>query len=296
MPKTPKPTTETLAETENYLAWKADEPDGETTYHVELDNRTIHFFKEEWEEFLELAGAVIVQEEHKKHPLEEYSENEQIAYLSILSAICYADKEFVDEEKRQLDILLEKLKISDLGKSKIYSSVFYLQHDDKLANLETIQNLGNTELKYTLISDLCLFALIDSKFIDEEYQYILGIAEILGITQEQVDAIKSIQENLDRIKNIPSNSERFRQVIKESVATLAGVGIPIGAIAASGSVFGLSAAGISSGLAFLGAGFGMVAGAVVVVPAIAIGAAYGVKKLFDVVWKDNKNSDNVKNS
>ncbi|MCX6082226.1 MAG: TerB family tellurite resistance protein [Chloroflexi bacterium] len=296
MPKTPKSTTETLAETENYLAWKADEPDGETTYHVELDNMTVHLFEEEWEEFLELAGALIVQEEYKKHPLEEYSENEQIAYLSILSAICYADKEFADEEKRQLDILLEKLKISDLGKSKIYSSVFYLQHDDKLANLETIQNLGNTELKYTLISDLCLFALIDSKFIDEEYQYILGIAEILGITQEQVDAIKSIQENLDRIKNIPSNSERFRQVIKESVATLAGVGIPIGAIAASGSVFGLSAAGISSGLAFLGAGFGMVAGAVVVVPAIAIGAAYGVKKLFDVVWKDNKNSDNVKNS
>lgn len=291
MPKTPKSTTETLAETENYLAWKADEPDDETTYHVELDNMTIHFFKEEWEEFLELGGLVIAQEEHKKHPLEAYSETEKIVYLSILSAVCYADKEFVDEEKRQLDILLEKLNISDVGKSKIYSSVFYIQHDDKMANLETIQNLGHTELKYTLISDLCLFALIDSKFIDEEYQYILGIAEMLGITQEQVDAIKSIQENLEKIKDIPSNSERFRQVIKESVAALAGVGVPIGAIAASGSVFGLSAAGITSGLAALGAGFGMVAGAVLAVPAIALGTIYGVKKLFDVVWKDNKNSN-----
>ena len=235
-------------------------------------------------------------EEQKKHPLEEYSENEQIAYLSILSAVCYVDKEFGDKEKRQLDVLLAQLKISDVGKAKIYSSVFNLQIEDKLANLETIQILGNTELKYTLISDLCLFSLVDSKFTDEEYQYILGIGEILGITQEQVDAIRSIQGNLDSIKDIPSNSERFRQVIKESVATLAGVGIPIGAIAASGSVFGLSAAGISSGLAFLGAGFGMLAGAVVVIPAIAIGAAYGIKKLFDVVWKDNKSSDNVKNS
>jgi len=34
MPKSPEPTTETLAETENYLVWKAEEPDGETTYHV----------------------------------------------------------------------------------------------------------------------------------------------------------------------------------------------------------------------------------------------------------------------
>ena len=235
-------------------------------------------------------------EEQKKHPLEEYSENEQIAYLSILSAVCYVDKEFGDKEKRQLDVLLTQLKISDVGKAKIYSSVFNLQHEDKLGNLEAIQNLGNTELKYTLISDLCLFSLVDSKFTDEEYQYILGIGEILGVNQEQVDAIRSIQENLDSIKDLPSNSERFRQVIKESVATLAGVGIPIGAIAASGSVFGLSAAGISSGLAFLGAGFGMLAGAVVVVPAIAIGAAYGVKKLFDILWKDNKSSDNVKYS
>jgi hypothetical protein len=235
--------------------------------------------------------------EQKKHPLEGYSEDEQIAYLSILSAVCYVDKEFGDKEKGQLDVLLAQLKISDVGKAKIYSSVFNLQHEDKLANLDAVQDLGNTELKYTLISDLCLFSLVDSKFTDEEYQYIHGIGEVLGITREQVDAIKSLQENLYNIKDIPSNSERFKQIIKDSAASLAGAGVPIGAIAASGSVFGLSATGITSGLATLGAlvGGGMLAGAVIVVPAIALGAAYGVKKLFDVVWKDNKSSD-VKNS
>ena len=231
-------------------------------------------------------------EEQKKHPLEEYSENEQIAYLSILSAVCYVDKEFGDKEKRQLDVLLAQLKISDVGKAKIYSSVFNLQHEDKMANLEAIQNLGNTELKYTLISDLCLFSLVDSKFTNEEYQYILGIGEVLGITNEQVDAIKAIQENLDKIKEIPSNSERFKQVIIDSASSLAGFGVPIGAIAASGSIFGLSGAGMTTGLAALGAlvGGGMLAGAVIVVPAIALGTAYGVKKLLDIVWK-NKRED-----
>ena len=58
MPKSPEPTTETMAETENYLVWKAEEPDGETTYHVELGNVTVHFFKEEWDEFLELVHAL----------------------------------------------------------------------------------------------------------------------------------------------------------------------------------------------------------------------------------------------
>jgi len=237
-------------------------------------------------------------EEQKKHPLEKYSENEQIAYLSILSAVCYVDKEFGDKEKRQLDVLLAQLKISDVGKAKIYSSVFNLQHEDKLANLEAIQNLGNTELKYTLISDLCLFSLVDSKVTDEEYQYILGIGEVLGITQEQVDAIKSLQESLYKIKDIPSNSERFKQVIKDSASKLAGVGVSIGAIATSGVTFGLSGPGISAGLAALGAlvGGGMLAGAVIVVPAITLGTAYGVKKLFDIVWKNDENSDRVKNS
>lgn len=51
--------THTLAETDNYVAWNAEEPDGETTYHLELNNVTLHFFKEEWEEFIELMRSVI---------------------------------------------------------------------------------------------------------------------------------------------------------------------------------------------------------------------------------------------
>lgn len=47
--------TETIAETENFLAWRVEEPDGETTYHIELNNVTIHFFEEEWVEFLQLV-------------------------------------------------------------------------------------------------------------------------------------------------------------------------------------------------------------------------------------------------
>lgn len=49
-----EPTTETMAETENYVTWSAHEPDGETTYHLELNNVTIHFFREEWDEFIAL--------------------------------------------------------------------------------------------------------------------------------------------------------------------------------------------------------------------------------------------------
>jgi len=53
------PKTMTMAETESYLAWSAEESDGEITYHLELNNVTLHFFQEEWNEFLDLVRILI---------------------------------------------------------------------------------------------------------------------------------------------------------------------------------------------------------------------------------------------
>lgn len=50
---------ETLVETDNFTVWRAEEPDEETTFHLELNNVTVHFFTEEWEEFLELANLLV---------------------------------------------------------------------------------------------------------------------------------------------------------------------------------------------------------------------------------------------
>ena len=54
----PEITTDTIAETENFMVWRAEEPDGEVTYHIELNNLTVHFFREEWDEFLRLVRAL----------------------------------------------------------------------------------------------------------------------------------------------------------------------------------------------------------------------------------------------
>jgi hypothetical protein len=58
MAKTPNNTgdvdIDSLAETENYVAWLSNEPDGETVYHIELGAITLHFFEEEWRELNQL--------------------------------------------------------------------------------------------------------------------------------------------------------------------------------------------------------------------------------------------------
>ncbi len=53
--------TQDISQTENFLAWRVEEPDGETTFHLDINNVTVHFFKEEWEEFLELMKPLIMK-------------------------------------------------------------------------------------------------------------------------------------------------------------------------------------------------------------------------------------------
>ena len=50
--------TKTLAETDNLVVWRAAEPDGEATFHLQLNNVTVHFFQEEWDEFLALIEGL----------------------------------------------------------------------------------------------------------------------------------------------------------------------------------------------------------------------------------------------
>jgi hypothetical protein len=57
--KEPELATEVIAETDQFQAWKVQEPDGEMTYHLEINNVTLHFFTEEWEEFLKLMRPLV---------------------------------------------------------------------------------------------------------------------------------------------------------------------------------------------------------------------------------------------
>jgi hypothetical protein len=39
----------TIVETGDCFAYTAKEPDGEITYHLQINNVTLHFFNEEWQ-------------------------------------------------------------------------------------------------------------------------------------------------------------------------------------------------------------------------------------------------------
>ncbi len=50
-----EPKIQMLAETEHFVIWVSEDPEsGETIHHLEIANVTLHFFEEEWEEFITL--------------------------------------------------------------------------------------------------------------------------------------------------------------------------------------------------------------------------------------------------
>lgn len=227
--------------------------------------------------------------EQASHPILNYPEEARIAYVSLLGELCYVDRQFDEQERKLLDEQMNALEISDQGKARVYAAVYDLRDSHREAIIAGINALADSDLRFTLIADLFIMALANNYISVEEQNYVFQIGRELGVEDEQIEAVKQVQFGLWQLRNTPSDSDSFKKLIKESAARLAGAGVPIAAVAASGSVFGLSAAGITSGLAALGAlvGGGMLAGTVLVVPAIAAGSVWGVKKLVDLVIKSD---------
>jgi hypothetical protein len=50
--------SEVLAESENYFAWRSQEPGVGFIYHLELGGVTLHLMPDEWEEMLVLMRSV----------------------------------------------------------------------------------------------------------------------------------------------------------------------------------------------------------------------------------------------
>lgn len=54
-----EPKTAIIAESDDCFAYTAEEPDGELTYHLQINNVTMHFFMEEWQNTLEFLKKVV---------------------------------------------------------------------------------------------------------------------------------------------------------------------------------------------------------------------------------------------
>src|SRR5699024_8300780 len=110
-------------------------------------------------------------------------------------------------------------------------------------------------IKKSLIKDtLYISRKINKEESWKDNQYIIQLQEELGIDDEQIDVIQDAIIHDEDILLMRKNDSQIKKAIKDMVAKTAAVGIPLSAVYLSGSVVGISAAGITSGLASLGMG------------------------------------------
>ncbi len=56
----------TVVESDDKFAYIAEEPDGELTYHLQINNVTVHFFAEEWQDTLSFLEQVVSEFKKRK--------------------------------------------------------------------------------------------------------------------------------------------------------------------------------------------------------------------------------------
>ena len=200
-----------------------------------------------------------------KHPALELHVDERIDYLVVVASMAAADHELHENELAQLSEACDAFDLGAAGTGEVFAMA---RQPDRTRIKAAVARLKDGDLRFTLMTDLIFMAYADDKVVSEERQELADLADTLCITGEQLNSLEQYVLAVRKVDSTDGVSTAdLKKLGGDVAATLVATGVPIGAVAVSGSVFGLSAAGITSGLAALGLGLGMVPG---------IGAAVGI--------------------
>ncbi len=133
------------------------------------------------------------------------------------------------------------------------------------------------ELRYAVIVAVVETILADDIMEEEEKDFLSSVCTRLRVTEDQRKAIINFVKEARRVAREGLDNNAAEKAIKAAAAGLGAVGVPIAAVYFSGTIIGLSAAGITGGLAALGLGFGMV-------PGIGVAVVLGTAVFLGTTW------------
>ena len=220
----------------------------------------------------------------KKNSEVQFNEDQLMNLYGIQFAIAYADGELDKDELKKIFEVMDITGFSLEGKQKVQT---YFLEPPILEEIISEMNKDINEIKYTAYMNAIEVAIANDDISQLQEVELKKIKESFDITDIQAEKMKEFAIKAKKIAERGIDDKYAADALKSGVAGLGAVGVPVAAVYFSGSVIGLSAAGITSGLAAVGLGFGMIPGIGV---AIVLGAAIfiGLTKLFDVGGKRKK--------
>ena len=118
--------------------------------------------------------------------LEGYSDTEKGAYLGAIASLATADRHASEEELDYLDQLSDAAALSPEQKDAVRRAATELSGEELNHCLDVLKN---SQLKYSLVTDLMAFAKADNDYSEAEEQSIQKISNYLGLTQQQVSLL-----------------------------------------------------------------------------------------------------------
>lgn len=118
--------------------------------------------------------------------LKDYTDIEKGAYLGAISSIATADHSATEEEVEYIMALADSASLSDEQKQAVRRAATELTGQELKKCLDILKN---SDLKYSLVTDLISFAESDKKYSDEEKANVEKISQYLGINQQQFNLL-----------------------------------------------------------------------------------------------------------
>ena len=158
--------------------------------------------------------------------LQNYSEQEKTAYLSAIASLATADRQASEAEGQFLQALAQQAGLSAGATQQVLSAA-------QDANNQTIQQnldvLKNSDLRFSLVTDLISFARADGSYANDEEAMIGKMAQYLGINPEQKQALETVVDQAATVAHDPQDpaKEGFFSRIGDKLSS---VGIPKSAL------------------------------------------------------------------
>ncbi len=135
--------------------------------------------------------------------LDGYSNTEKGAYLGAIASLATADRIASEEELEYIEALIASADINNEQAALIRHAATTEIADEDLKLF--LDELKNSELRFSLVSDVIAFANSDKNYSEDEEQKVKGIADYLGVNNDQLSILNQFTQKA--VETAPQQAE-----------------------------------------------------------------------------------------
>lgn len=129
--------------------------------------------------------------ENSQTLLEGSSDMEKGAYIGAIASLATADRQATPDEIEFLTALCQGAKLSEQQTQAVMQAAKDINAEDVTRCLDVLKN---SDLKYSLVTDLIAFAKSDNDYSEQEQQNVQKMAHYLGVDQKQFSLLDNFAD------------------------------------------------------------------------------------------------------